>query len=177
MSTCCYRAATASATTNGAGVHQRAPDLGVIGMRHSKRVVPPRPPQFVVRDEVRAALEEQSASTGPSTGAGRVVLVSAPTGHGKTAAVADWADASAGASTAWVSLGESDRGEVPWWRSVLSALAESPGVPEDSALHRLRLPSSGGEPWARDAFVATVLEALEDLPAPVRLVLDDVHEI
>ncbi len=150
-----------------------ASDGGVVGVRHSKGVVPARPSQFVERDAVRSALDEQSA---PSGSADRVVLVSAPTGHGKTAAVADWVRASADVPTTWVSLDESDRGEVAWWRSVLGALEQSPGVPEDSALHRLRWPP-GGEPWARDAFVAAVLEALDDLPAPVRLVLDDVDEI
>jgi LuxR family maltose regulon positive regulatory protein len=50
-------------------------------------------------------------------------------------------------------------------------------VPQDSALQRLRMPSSGGERWAREAFVVTVLEAIEGLPGPVRLVFDDVHEI
>ena len=141
-------------------------------MRHSKGIVPVRPPHLVERDDVRSALDDQSASSG----AGRVVLVSAPTGHGKTAAVADWVRGSADVPTAWVSLDESDRDEAPWWRSVLGALQESPGVPEDSPLHRLRWPS-GGESWAREAFVAEVLEALDDLPAPVRLVLDDVNVI
>ena len=141
-------------------------------MRHSKGIVPGRPPHFVERDDVRSALDEQSASSG----AGRVVLVSAPTGHGKTAAVADWIHASTDVPTAWVSLDESDRDEVPWWRSMLGALQESPGVPADSALHRLRWPPGEGS-WAREAFVAEMLEALDDLPAPVRLVLDDVNEI
>jgi LuxR family maltose regulon positive regulatory protein len=145
-------------------------------VRNSKAIVPVPPPQFVVRDEVRAALDDQSPSMGPSTGAGGVVLVSAPTGYGKTAAVADWIRASADVPTVWVSLDESDRDEARWWRSVLGALAQSPGVPQNCALHRLRWPPAG-EPWAREVFVAAVLEAIEGLPAPVRLVLDDVHEI
>ena len=146
----------------------------MVDMLHSKGAIPLRPPQFVERDQVRAALEDQGAPAGDT---GRVVLVSAPTGHGKTAAVTDWAHATPDEPTAWVSLDESDRDEVPWWRSVLDALTASPAVPEDSALHRLRLPSPSGEPWAREGFVATVLEALETQPTPIRLVLDDVHEI
>lgn len=146
-------------------------------MRHSKTVVPPRPPQFVERDEVRAALAGQSTPADPSQGVRPVVLVSAPTGHGKTVAVADWVLASPEEATTWVSLDESDRDEVTWWRSVLGVLMTNPAVPEDSALHHLRLPSSGGQPWAREVFVASVLEALDNLPFPVRLVLDDVHEI
>ena len=89
--------------------------------------------------------------------------MSAPTGHGKTAAVADWVRASADVPTAWVSLDESDRDEAPWWRSVLGALQESPGVPEESRLHRLRWPP-GGESFCREAFVAELLEGREVLP-------------
>lgn len=151
--------------------------VGVIGMRHSKGVVPARPRHFVERDEIRAVLDDESASTGPSPDAGRVVLVSAPIGHGKTAAVADWVTASPDRPTTWVSLDESDRDEVSWWRSILGALANNPAVPEDAALRRLRYVSPGGEPWDRDTFAATVLDALDDLPVPVRLILDDVHEI
>jgi hypothetical protein len=162
MCTLCYGGVATCATPDREDVDITASGLGVMGMRHSKGIVPERPPHFVERDEVRSTLEDQSRSSG----SGRVVLVSAPTGHGKTAAVADWIRASADIATVWGSLDESDRDEIPWWRSTLGALQESPGVPEDSALHRLRRPPRG-EPWAREAFVAAVLEALDDLPAPV----------
>ncbi|WP_018332161.1 LuxR C-terminal-related transcriptional regulator [Actinomycetospora chiangmaiensis] len=127
------------------------------------------------RDEVRALLDE-SASTGVSRSVGRVVLVSAPTGYGKTVAVADWVLASPEAAT-WVTLDESDRDETAWWDSVLSALSSHPGMPADSPLRRLRRPPAGGGPWARETLVAEVLDALDAVPVPLRLVLDDVHEI
>jgi LuxR family transcriptional regulator, maltose regulon positive regulatory protein len=153
-----------------------APAAGAVGMRHSKSIVPARPPHFVERTRIRAVLENEGAPA-PAEDAGRVVLLSAPTGHGKTAAVADWVTASPDRPTTWISLDESDRDEATWWGSVLGALADNPAVPEDSSLRRLRYVSPGGEPWDRDAFVATVLDALDDLPVAVRLVLDDVHEI
>ena len=106
-----------------------------------------------------------------------MVLVSAPTGHGKTAAVADWVRATPEVATSWVSLDESERDEIAWWRSVLAALRARDGVPEDSALHRLEFAFPDRGSWVREAFVATLLEALEELPGPGRLVLDDAHEI
>ncbi|MDD7942483.1 LuxR C-terminal-related transcriptional regulator [Actinomycetospora lutea] len=142
-------------------------------MRHSKGVVPPRPRHFVDRAPIRAVLDEHGASPDE----GRIVLVSAPTGYGKTVAVADWVTATPDRPTTWVTLDSADRDEVAWWRTILGALAENPSVPQDSALHGLGYTVPVEEPWDRDAFAATVLEALDELPVPVRLVLDDVHEI
>src|SRR3954464_13575436 len=142
-------------------------------MRRSKFVVPSRPPSFIERDEVRAALEHHSAS--PERGP--VVLVSAPTGYGKTAAVADWVCATPDVATSWVSLDESERDEIAWWRSVLAALRAGHGVPEDSALHRLEFAFPDRGSWAREAFVATLLEAREGLPGPGCLVRDDALHI
>ena len=106
-----------------------------------------------------------------------MILVSAPTGHGKTAAVADWVRATPDVATSWVSLDESERDEIAWWRAVLAALRARPGVPEDCALHRLEFAFSDRGSWVHEAFVSTLLEALEELPGPGRLVLDDAHEI
>ncbi len=140
-------------------------------MRLSKIVVPPHPPEIVERPRVRRALDDPGAATGSCP----VVLVSAPAGHGKTVAVADWVRATPAVPTAWLSLDASDRDETRWWRSVISALCACTGVPTDSALHHLDPTAGEGRP--RGAFLATVLDALDELPTPVRLVLDDVHEI
>ena len=50
-----------------------------------------------------------------------VVLVSAPPGHGKTVALADWVRATPAVPTAWLSLDAADRDEATWWRSVINA--------------------------------------------------------
>jgi LuxR family transcriptional regulator, maltose regulon positive regulatory protein len=141
-------------------------------MRLSKVTIPPRPPEIIERPRVRLALAEPGGA--PSSWP--VLLVSAPAGHGKTVAVSDWVRATPAVPTAWLSLDASDRDETRWWRSVISALCACPGVPADTALRRL---DSTSEEWRTqgDAFLATVLEALDELPTPVRLVLDDVHEI
>src|ERR687897_2365590 len=91
---------TTALRSHGA-VQTRRPTRGG-RMRQSKIMVPPRPPAFIERDAVRAALEHHSAS--PERGP--VVLVSAPTGYGKTAAVADWVRATPDVATSWVALDE-----------------------------------------------------------------------
>ncbi|MFC5136732.1 LuxR C-terminal-related transcriptional regulator [Actinomycetospora rhizophila] len=102
--------------------------------------------------------------------------MSAPAGHGKTVALADWVLA-ADTPAAWVSLDATDRDEHQWWSSVLSALLACPAVPPDGALSRLAARSTGRETDAREAFLVSLLEALEELPSPCHLVLDDVHTI
>ncbi|PVY97992.1 helix-turn-helix transcriptional regulator [Actinomycetospora cinnamomea] len=141
-------------------------------MRQGKVEVPLRPPRFVPREEVRDALDSAAAPAGR----GRVVLVSAPAGHGKTAALADWVR-TGGPPAAWVSLDHADRDEHQWWSSVLGALLTCPAVPSDAALHRVAEQSRGRETEAHEAFLVTLLDALDELPEPVRMVLDDVHSI
>lgn len=145
------------------------------GLRLSKITVQPTPSEIIERPRVRHALGEPTGAASPV-----VVLVSAPAGHGKTVAVADWVRATPDVPTAWLSLDAWDRDEGRWWWSVITALCACPQVPADSALGRLTSPSTEGHsPDGPDGtpFLATVLDALDDLPEPVRLVLDDVHEI
>ena len=142
-------------------------------MRLSKISVPPRPHVIVDRPRVRLALDDPAAATGSCP----VLLVSAPAGHGKTVAVADWVRATPEVPTAWLSLDGSDRAEGRWWWSVIGALCACPRVPADSRLHHLHSTSAEGRALEDDAFLAVVLDTLDDLPGPVRLVLDDVHEI
>src|SRR4051794_16912758 len=140
-------------------------------MRRAKITVPLRPPGFVERPSVRAALDSQSAPRER----GRVVLVSAPAGYGKTAAVTDWVRADTDVAAAWVGLDAGDRDERRWWTSVLAALAACPAVAEDSPLHRVA--PSWSDDSARDETVADILEALDGMTVPVRLVLDDLQTI
>ncbi len=140
-------------------------------MRRSKIAVPLRPPRFVERSTVRAALDEQSE---PRV-RGRVILVSAPAGYGKTAAVTDWVRAGPRTPTAWVALDAGDREERQWWASVLAALQASPAVVAESPFPGIT-PSWTGAP-ERAEFLSAVFDALDGLSVPVRLVLDDVHAI
>ncbi|GAA4921834.1 LuxR family maltose regulon positive regulatory protein [Actinomycetospora succinea] len=143
-------------------------------MRQAKITAPRPPPRLVDRPDVRKILDDDAEPVE----LGRVVLVSAPAGHGKTVAIADWCDATPELPTAWVTLDPSDRDEAPWWSSVLAALGASTAVPADNPLRRLR-PSwtATTSSTVRSAFVSAALDALDAIPGRLRLVLDDVHEI
>jgi LuxR family maltose regulon positive regulatory protein len=140
-------------------------------IRHGKIEIPAVPTPFVPRPELRAELDRQADATDD----GHVVLVSAGAGYGKTAAVADWVRASPECPTAWVRLDTGDRDEQQFWDSLLAALRACPGVPADSLLRTLTAAWSLAGSGSRTAFVAAVLNAVDALPEPVRLVLDDVH--
>lgn len=131
-------------------------------MRWAKTVVPLRPPGFVDRPSLDALLDQH----GDAHEHGRVVLVSAPAGQGKTVAVAEWTRRHPETPTAWVSLEPADRDGSCWWDTVLSAL----GTVLDDAEHQPDVPDD------QDPVAAT-LDALDRLPNSAVLVLDDVHEI
>jgi LuxR family transcriptional regulator, maltose regulon positive regulatory protein len=69
---------------------------------------------------------------------------------------------------AWVSLDRDDNDASRFWSAVLSAMAEC--VPDDSPLWDLAPPAVADEP----GFLAEIVDALDALDSPLRLVLDDV---
>jgi LuxR family maltose regulon positive regulatory protein len=130
-----------------------------------KITVPQVPPEFVARAELYAELDAGAAAD--------LSLVCAPAGYGKTLLLADWARTSAAVDTAWVGLDRDDNDPSRLWASVVAAVAGCPSVPPDSRLK---------EPWAwplsaLPEFVAEFADALQALPQPLRLILDDVHEL
>ena len=100
-------------------------------------------------------------------------LVCAPAGFGKTLLLADWARTSRGGDVAWVGLDRDDNDPKRLWASVIAAVAACPSVPADSRLHGPWLWRPAGVP----EFLAELGVALARLPRPVRLILDDVHEL
>jgi LuxR family transcriptional regulator, maltose regulon positive regulatory protein len=132
---------------------------------NTKIAVPQLPPEFVARPALRADLD--AADTGD------VALVCAPAGYGKTMLLADWARSSLAADVAWVGLDRDDNDPRRLWASVVASVAACPSVPSDSRMHA---------PWvwppaAQPEFLAELGVALQRLPRPIRLVLDDVHEL
>ena len=134
---------------------------------HAKIAIPPLPPEFVVRPALRADLDAADPAD--------VALVCAPAGYGKTLLLADWARSSTAADIAWVGLDRDDNDPKRLWASVVAAVAACPSVPADSRLHR---------PWpwprataAQPEFLAELGAALQRLPRPIRLILDDAHEL
>src|SRR4051794_39972375 len=105
-------------------------------------------------------------------GSGRLTVVVAPAGWGKTTLLGQWArDVQAGCAVAWVSLDESDDDPVRFWSYVLHALARVAPSVADGALSALGAP--GVDP--QDVALPMLLNALaatEDRPV---LVLDDYH--
>jgi LuxR family maltose regulon positive regulatory protein len=136
----------------------------VAHVSRSKTTVPDLPPEFVSRPALLTALDrgEDRALT----------LVCAPPGYGKTLLLADWVRRVEGAS-AWVALDDEDDDPRRLWSSVLAALVACPGVPSTSPLHTLVVPRT----TVGIDFLTDLLDALEALPARVRLVLDDAHHL
>jgi LuxR family maltose regulon positive regulatory protein len=132
---------------------------------HTKIAVPPLPPEFVERAALRAELDAGVAAD--------VALVCAPAGYGKTLLLADWSRTTTAVDTAWVGLDRDDNDPRRLWASIVAALAACPSVPQSSRLH---------EPWVWRAdtqpeFLAELVDALGALPRPIRLILDDLHEL
>lgn len=105
-------------------------------------------------------------------GAGRVTLVSAPAGSGKTSVLRSWVvDAGVAESTAWVSVGAGERDPQRFWLSVLDAVG---GTKAGSVLVRELTPApdlDGG------AIAERLLVDLSGLAERIWLVIDDLHEL
>jgi LuxR family transcriptional regulator, maltose regulon positive regulatory protein len=124
------------------------------------------PANFVSRDELRGTLADRSAEV-------PVTLVCAPAGYGKTLLLADWVEKTGAADKAWVSLDAGDDDAGRFWTAVLNAACACAVVPLTSRLHQLSPPDTPDAP----GFVAEAIDAFAALPAPLYLVLDDLHEI
>lgn len=104
---------------------------------------------------------------------GRLVLLDAPAGWGKTTLVSEWVAAHGAGATAWLSLDREDDAPVRFWSYVIAAIqVVRPELGERSVelLHTQRLPPSS----------AALPELLNELGAdgrPLVLVLDDYHLI
>ena len=102
-----------------------------------------------------------------------LTLVSAPAGAGKTTLLAFWSSSRRPpAPVAWLSLDAGDNHPARFWAYVLAALCQSDAVPGDSALRGL-----SAQPGSDEHFLRQLVSGLAELPTPVVLVLDDLHDI
>jgi LuxR family maltose regulon positive regulatory protein len=97
-----------------------------------------------------------------------LTLVSAPAGWGKTSLLGEWIDSDAPPGpVAWVGLEPADGERHRFWSAASQALRGA-----RDGLAGLPHPRRA----ALDAFVTELLNALDEEPAPVVLVLDDLHD-
>src|SRR4051794_30054078 len=143
----------------------------------SKLVVPELPVEFTPRPRLRRLLEEASAA--------QVIVVSAPAGFGKTQLLADWVRGARG-ETVWISLDADDNDPRRLWSAVVASLLAVPSVSRNGGLQRLAraaaLPGSadgvgGGARPGGEGVGEGPAAAWEGVDPPVRIVLDDVHEL
>jgi len=130
----------------------------------SKLFVPQRRRGLVSRPALIEALEEGRA--------GRLTLVSAPTGFGKTSALAEWAERSP-ARFAWVSLDADDDEPEAFWTAVVAAIDGAAPELAGPAAHRLAAPGAS----MADEVLPALANQLADVAEPLVLVLDDYQEI
>ena len=101
---------------------------------------------------------------------GRLVLISAPAGAGKTALLSTWLRDRPRKRVGWMSL-RPRRGESAFWAAFLEALR---GVaPRTKGIADLAPPRAG----TPAGFVDRLLNCVAELHAPVTLVIDDFHNV
>ena len=104
---------------------------------------------------------------------GPLTVLAAPPGAGKTILLASWMMAGRPPGpVAWLTVDHGDDDPVRFWAHVLAALRESGAVPPDGLLAGLGPPP----PDAAQGFLVELINGLAELPGPVVLVLDDLHE-
>lgn len=130
-----------------------------------KTTIPELPAEFTPRRALRRLLEQAAPE--------QVIVVSAPAGSGKTLLLADWVRESDWLETAWVSLDRDDDDASRLWSAVVGALLTLPSAATDPGLQLLAGAAATGRPVVADDLAA----ALDGLGRPLRLVLDDVHEL
>jgi len=141
----------------------------------TKLYVPPVLPAFVPRPRLTERLSVGMA--------GKLTLITAPAGFGKTTAVSAWLDPHAEAGVGhpfvlhpervvWVSLDTTDNDATCFWDYVITALEAV--APEVSAIPPI-LHQSPQPPI--EAVLTTLINALSNLSHETVLVLDDYHGI
>ena len=100
--------------------------------------------------------------------AGRVTIVAAPAGSGKTWLLRSWvADAGLAHRTAWATVAHDERDGQRFWSSVIDALDGIAGVDAGRV---------NGEPRG-ETLIERLLRTLQRIDEPAVLVIDDLHEL
>jgi LuxR family transcriptional regulator, maltose regulon positive regulatory protein len=150
----------------GDGGRRDPPDGAWEGVAPAKIAIPRLSLGYVSRPRLLARLDAAAERQ-------QVVLVVGPAGYGKTTMLAEWVE-SGRDRTAWVRVDDDDNDEHRFWSAVLAALCSCRAVPQDAGVRGLAVPDAAGR---MPGFLAAAVETLGVLPTPIRLVLDDMHEL
>jgi LuxR family maltose regulon positive regulatory protein len=131
----------------------------------TKLAIPVPAPTLVPRPRLIARL--------PAAAAGRLALVVAPAGSGKSSLIRQWCEQHGAGRVAWLSLDAGDNEPVRFLRYLCAALAT---VAPDAAEPVSALLESPQAPSV-DRAVTLLLNGLAALAEPATLVLDDYHQI
>lgn len=130
----------------------------------TKLYIPPPRPVLINRARLLTRMDHAQH--------GKLTLISAPAGFGKTTVAASWVAAS-DRPAAWLSLSPEESDPVRFLSYCLAALQSvAPGLGEDIA-HALRSP----QPPSTDALLTALLNELAAVSSPLVLILDDYHVI
>ena len=146
------------------------------GVPAPKIQVPRTPETHVDRIRLHQPIDDALVS-------GRIIVVSAPAGYGKTSLLAARATAlrDRGRHVAWVTCDHHDADPQSLWSAILSALSVAVSL-DPAGRERADAP----DPFAglsslhgpmEQSFLASLGAALDGLEEPVVLVLDDAHEL
>jgi len=103
---------------------------------------------------------------------GKLILVSAPAGYGKTTLISSWLKAQ-DLPVAWVSIDEEDNEYFRFFRYLLEALRQNDPQVGPTLLQMLQSPM----PPSQDNFVELVMNEISSLSHECFLVMDDYHLI
>jgi LuxR family transcriptional regulator, maltose regulon positive regulatory protein len=147
---------TSRPTTEEAGIPTVATKLAV-----------PSPPRHLIQRERLLDVLDSGVRE-------RLVLLSAPAGAGKTVLLASWIAArELPGPVCWLSLDADDNDASRLVADLLSALRGCGVVTSGGTLDRLSPPAGA----RTERFLALLVNGLAELPAPVVLVLDEIHEL
>lgn len=130
----------------------------------TKLYIPPPRPKLIHRSHL---LERLNAGRN-----GRLTLVSAPAGFGKTTLISEWV-ADRVAPVAWLSLDEGDNGPTRFLAYFIAALQTLSSKLGEGLLAAIQSP----QPPPIESILITLLNEIATIPGSFILVLDDYHVI